>query len=120
MPRTSYPPKVKARALASLLAGDTPRHVSEDLGIPFETVKSWRRRLKRGELQLVAPQKRAGDLLGESVEASLGAMISQSERVADPEWLRQQSAGELAVLHGVMFDKTLRVLQTANLGEGRS
>lgn len=55
--RASYPPKVKAQALAALLAGDTPRHVSEELGIPFETVKSWRRRLKRGEMQPVAPQK---------------------------------------------------------------
>ena len=36
----------------------------------------------------------------------------------DPEWLKKQSAGELAVLHGVAVDKGIRLLEALEAGGG--
>lgn len=38
----AHSPHTKARAMAALLLGDTPRHVAKEMGIPLTTVRRWR------------------------------------------------------------------------------
>lgn len=115
MKRTpSYPPEAKARAIAALLLGGRPRVVAREHGIPESTVTTWRHRLKTGKLR---HEKKGGgrsdfgDLLMECLEASLRSLIAQSQRMRDPEWIRRQPAGEIAVLFGILFDSTFRILE---------
>lgn len=35
-----------------------------------------------------------------------------AKAASDPEYLRKQSAKDLAMLHGVMFDKSFRILES--------
>ncbi len=110
----SYPPEAKARAIAALLVGGRPRVVAREHGIPESTVTTWRHRLKTGKLR---HEKKGGgrsdfgQLLSECLEASLRSLIAQSRFAADPEWIRRQPAGELAVFFGALFDRTMRMLE---------
>lgn len=47
----------------------------------------------------------------EHLEASLRSLIAQSKRLAGPEVLREIPAGELAIVHGTLFDRTVRMLK---------
>lgn len=112
--RTSYPPKLKARALVALLLGNTPGYVAEDLGIPKETVRTWRRRLRSGEMELhLEPQKKGapGDQFIAYLEQALRTLTVQSVHLADPDRLRTLNAEEAGILHGIMADKTIRILE---------
>lgn len=58
------------------------------------------------------PKKEAiGDLLVQYLETNLRTLKAQSEVFADPEWLKEQSASEATMLHGVITDKTVRLLE---------
>jgi transposase-like protein len=110
----SYSPEAKARAIAALLVGGRPRVVAREHGIPESTVTTWRHRLKTGKLR---HEKKGGhrsdfgELLMECLEASLRSSIAQARQMQDPEWIRRQPAGELAVLFGIVFDGTLRTIE---------
>ena len=111
--RRTYDPQMKAAVLASLLAGQSVSSVAEEYEIPRGTVSSWRRNADPTALYDVdQPQKReVGDLLMVYLRANLQALTAQAEQFADKEWLKQQDASELAVLHGVMTDKAIRLLE---------
>lgn len=114
MGRSKYDQETKGMALAALLAGNTSRRVSEEHGIPFNTVKIWRRRLKRGEIATLHPKKRAGrssGLIQEYVESVLHSLIAQNSVIQDRAWIQRQSAAALALLYGVVFDRTIRSLE---------
>ncbi len=114
--RPSYPPEAKARAIAALLTGERPRVVAREHGIPESTVTTWRHRLKHGKLR---HEKKGGgptpfgELLMELLEASLVSLTRQSEQTADSGWIRRQGAREMALLHGVLTDRTVRMLELA-------
>jgi transposase-like protein len=109
-----YGDDTKGVALAALLAGNTPRRVAEEHGIPLNTVKSWRRRLKRGEIAALHPKKRNDSLMHEYVESVLRSLIAQSSVMQDREWIYQQSASAAALLYGIVFDRTIRSLELLN------
>lgn len=60
------------------------------------------------------PQNREtfGDLLYAYGQEALGALLTQARVFADEAWVREQSAANLAILHGVLFDKQVRLLQS--------
>ena len=74
-------------------------------------MKSWRAR--SSTVAGVDPQKKAeiGDLLLSYLRANLAALEAQAEQFADKAWLKGQDASELAVLHGVMTDKAIRLME---------
>lgn len=111
MGRRTYGDGTKGAALAALLAGNTPSRVAEEHGIPPNTVKSWRRRLKRGEIATLHPKKRRGDILDEYIESALRSLVAQSSIIQDQEWIHRQSAGGLALLYGIVFDRSIRSLE---------
>ena len=99
--------EVRARGLAALLAGERPAAVARALGVPEGTVRSWKHRLKHG--QIATLKKGAfGDLWGEHLEAALLSLIEQSKHLADPRVVREMRAGDLAGVFGQLFDRTLR------------
>ena len=58
-----------------------------------------------------------GDLLVQYLETNLKTLKAQSDVFADPEWIRQQDASEMAILHSVLTDKTVRLLEALGPGD---
>jgi len=111
---SDYSDSVKAQAMAALLAGQSFAQVSALFGIPSGTLRSWKSRQSRGEqVAVVATEKREriGALLLEYLEINLETLKIQQLAFRNEEWLAKQSASEVAVLHGVSFDKAVRLLE---------
>lgn len=111
---SDYSDQVKAQALAALLAGQAPSDVARAFGIPVGTLRSWKSRQQRGEgVAVVAMEKREriGALLLDYLEINLETLKIQQLVFRNEEWLLKQSASEIAVLHGVSFDKAVRLLE---------
>lgn len=116
MSRTVYSQRFKAEALADLLAGDHPLDVAKRYGINPGTVKRWHSEQQRsGALTTAQHRTPAGDDIGDLVVSLLAARLkflaAAATTLADPEWLKSQSANDLALLIGVTDDKTYRVLE---------
>lgn len=102
--------------MAALLAGQSITEVAATYHLPEGTVKSWRARMKPGgesDVAKVATEKREeiGTLLLRYLETNLTTLNAQAEVFKDPEWLKKQNAADVAVLHGVMTDKSVRLLE---------
>jgi len=116
MARREYSDETRAQVMAALLAGQAITAVAKEYQLPRSTVGKWRQQLA-GRVHVDVEQKSAADgptlddLLQRYVETNLATLKKQSEFVRDSKWLTRQSASELAVLHGVLADKTLRILE---------
>lgn len=122
--------------MAALLAGQGVDSVAEEFNLPPGTVKTWKREAKQKLRHSVKsksdqPQKEdepgsskssssssdavindpIGDGIDLYIKESLETLAVQQRHFRDPKWLERQSASELAVLHGVTADKTIRILQ---------
>lgn len=109
-----YNEHIKAQALAALLAGQAPAQVAATFGIPIGTLRSWKSRQRNGGgVAIVATEKREriGELLLEYLVEDLETLKAQQVVFRDVEWLKKQSASEVAVLHGVLIDKAVRLLE---------
>lgn len=118
MARANYDDNVKAAATAALLAGQGVDKVAEEYEIPPSTLRGWKSKAKaEGH---VPPQKKEaiGELLVSYLETNLKTLKAQSEFFRDREWLLKQSAQELAILHGVVTDKTVKLLEALNASPG--
>lgn len=107
-----HPDDVKAAVLASLLAGQAVSRVASDYNIPRTTVQLWKKNLIEGKLTPELTQKKqVGELLIDYLEENLLTLRVQAEHFRDKSWLAKQSAESAAVLHGVMTDKAIRLLE---------
>jgi transposase-like protein len=106
--------ETKAQAMAALLTGQGVAEVAKVYKLPETTIREW---LKMPEFVEVRNKKRdrIGELLGEYVECNLVTLKAQSEFFRKEAWLSRQAASELAVLHGVLADKTIRILEAAEV-----
>jgi transposase-like protein len=115
MARSSYPPETKAAVVAALLEGQAASKVAADYKLPEGTVKAWGSRLRNNgsELQSVATEKKdeIGELLVRYLHANLTTLEAQNVVFRDPTWLTKQNAADVAVLHGVLTDKAVRLLE---------
>ena len=111
MARREYSDEIKAQVMAALLVGQSIYEVAKTYKIPAGTVKSWRRNSR--EFRPVDPQKSSeiGELVLEYLRENLITLRAQVEHFRDPKWLSRQDASELAVLHGVVTDKAIRLLE---------
>ena len=115
-----HDPATKAAVMAALLSGQAAGDVAAEYKVPKGTVDAWRARMKQAPpLASLASEKRKqiGELLIDYLHASLTTLRQQQVVFSDEVWLKSQEAGELAVLHGVMTDKAVRLLEA--LGESR-
>lgn len=113
MARRSYDAQTKAAAIAALMAGKSQEEVASSSQIPIGTIKSWWKRRDGAVSTVVVSTRRAeiGDLLVEYLRENLATLRAQSIAFRDPKWLERQSADAAAVLHGVMTDKAIRLLE---------
>jgi transposase-like protein len=118
MPRTktTYSEEVKAQAMAALMTGQSINSVAREYNLPKGTVSDWKAQATTGVgLQPTQNTREdasdVGGLLLTYLRTNLRALTAQAETFADPLWLRGQDASQLAVLHGVMTDKAVRLLE---------
>ena len=114
MARTSYSDETKAAVMAALLAGQSVSAVARQYSLPKGTVSSWRQQAqKKVQVASDTTQKSTSldDLLLAYVQENLTTLREQAKFFRDSNWLRRQSASEAAVLHGVIADKTVRLLE---------
>lgn len=111
-PRQSYSEETKAAVMTALLTGQSISQVAAAYRIPEGTVKRWSA-AARDQLEPVrsAKKERIGTLLLAYLETALETLEKQVKIFADEEWLKKQPASELAVLHGVVADKSIRLLE---------
>lgn len=111
---SKYSDETKGQVVAALLAGQSVAVVAKEYKIPPGTVRSWKSRQKNGEsVAVVATEKRehVGELLLNYLEENLKTLKAQSVVFRDEAWLKKQTASDAAVLHGVMTDKSVRLLE---------
>ncbi len=112
-----YSEQIKAQALAALIAGQSFSEVARAFSIPIGTLKSWKQRnadvldVSVDASTASTKRERIGALLLDYLVTTLETLKAQQRVFGDETWLTQQSAGELAVLHGVSVDKVVRLLE---------
>lgn len=107
-----YSEDTKAAVMAALLSGQSISSVAKEYQIPKGTVSSWMNRKAKPLAQNVTQKtERIGELLIGYLQSNLEALSAQAEQFKDREWLKKQTASDAAVLHGVMTDKAIRLLE---------
>jgi len=107
MSKTTYTAEVRAQVMGALLAGQSISSCSREFKIPKGTISGWKNRGSDYETQ----KRDIGPLLVEYLRKNLEALTAQAEQFSKPDWLAEQSASELAILHGVMTDKCIRLME---------
>lgn len=115
--RQSHSDETKAAVMAALLTGQSINEVARAYQIPRGTVASWSREISRPSIQDDTQKRAIGDLLIGYVKESLHTLQAQVKAVGDEEWIKKQPASEIAVLHGVIADKTIRLLEALATSE---
>lgn len=112
MAKRKYSDETKAAAMAALLEGQAVTYVAKEYKIPQTTVQTWKKLIIDGKITSDTLQKKEiGTLLLEYLETNIEALQVQASFTKKEDWLNKQSAESLAVLHGVMMDKTIRLLE---------
>ena len=108
---TGYPTALKAQVLAEVLTGDSVSAIARRHNISRQSVIQWRAAAGI-DTNSVLHEKRdeLGRLALVYLEKAITALGLQSDLFGDRAWLEKQPAGELAILHGVISDKTVRLL----------
>lgn len=106
-----YSEETKAAALAALLEGQSQAFVSREYKIPKSTLRGWKKAYDEQGGEKSAPKKDVGTLILEYLQTNLETLKAQAEFFKDESWLRKQDAASVATLHGVMTDKSVRLLE---------
>jgi transposase-like protein len=117
----TFPDDTRAAVIAALMQGQGSAEVAREYNIPEGTVRQWKSRYCRGvtptvtiknTAEQIQDQKPAiGQLLMEYLEENLATLRAQAKFFRDEAWLRKQPASDAAVLHGVMADKAVRLIE---------
>lgn len=112
----AHSPALKAAVLAALMTGQAVDVVAAEYHLPKKTIQEWNRQAKLAA-QVVQTEKTGETdivgLLDTYLARNLETLAVQAEQFSDRGWLAKQSASEAAVLHGVLVDKAVRILQAA-------
>jgi transposase-like protein len=108
-----YSDEEKAAVISALMAGQSVSSVSNEYKIPRGTVAGWSAKVNGEDYLPVSNTKREeiGDLILAYLRQNLKTLEIQAEFFTTRDWLERQGASELAVLHGVMTDKAVRLLE---------
>jgi transposase-like protein len=104
-----HPVETRAAVLAAIASGQSINSISQQFGISRRTITGWR---DQAQLPTVAQQKKQeiGQKVYELLEDYIETLRVQVRVTRDEAWIKRQSAGELAILHGVLSDKSVRLL----------
>jgi transposase-like protein len=113
-----YSDETKAAALAELATGSSVTAVAQQFGVSRRAIQLWRDAAHLPKLAPATQEKRAdlGERLYDYLDASLVALRSQLDVFGDPVWLKEQNAHDLGILHGIIADKTGRLLAAVRPG----
>ena len=102
--------------MASLLAGQGVMEVASQYNLDASVVSRWKSSIPESQLQVIAIKKgeRIEHLLFEYLTETLVTLKEQAIIARERDYVTKQPAGELAVLHGVMADKAVRLLEAAH------
>jgi transposase-like protein len=108
---TPHPPALKADVVAALVAGGKLADVCREFGVPKSTVERWKIEHVGASRPLHERTREAvGALILDTIIDSLQALRVQAGTLGDPDWIKNQSAAELAALRQVEWDRLLRLL----------
>jgi len=112
----NHSPEVRAQVMAALLAGQGVMEVASQYNLDASVVSRWKKTLPDAQLQVVASKKgeQLEALLFDYLTETLITLKEQATLVREREYVIKQPAGDLAVLHGVMADKAVRLLEAAH------
>ncbi len=115
MARRAYSDETKAQVMAALLTGQSINSVAKDYKISKSTASLWKQKAIESVRCESNPKNDESSKLDEMLfayaEANLVTLREQAVFFRNVKWLDRQSAAEAAVLHGVIADKTIRVLE---------
>lgn len=106
-----------ARVIADVLLGqESQRQIAEKHGVGNGTVARLAHTSPEYLERLEQEKKRdVADLVTGYLKESLVTLRVQLEHCRDKDWLKDQSAGDVAILHGVLHDKAVRILSAIRL-----
>jgi hypothetical protein len=126
----------RAAVLALLATGTSIRKAAKECGVGVATVSRWRDEnpppvpLASPDMAVIpasdgtvfredGTQKRRreiGEQLYDYMQTSVETLTAQLRLFGDRDWLAKQPAGELGTLHGIVADKTARLLAAYQRG----
>ena len=108
----SHSDETRAAVMAALLTGQGVSETARALNLPKATVSRIKSEISRERLEQVGTEReeRLIDLVMDYVSTNLRTLKAQSIEVGRADYVKKQSASEIAVLHGVLADKTVRIL----------
>lgn len=108
----SHSDETRAAVMAALLTGQGVSEVARGLNLPKATVSRIKNEISSERLEQVGTQReeRLIDLVMDYVSTNLRTLKAQSIEAGRAGYIQKQTASELAVLHGVLADKTVRIL----------
>lgn len=110
--RRVHDPALRAAAMAACLAGQSVGAIAREYKLPKTTVSRWRTEARAS----AGRSDDIGSLLLAYVRSGLETVTAMHAVMRNPTYLMKQSAGELAVLHGVQVDKLVRILESMQGG----
>lgn len=130
MTRQKYSAEVKAACIAALRLGSSPAEVAKQFNVLPATVRGWKSRLEPLNGPAPSPEVLAGmnpteraraeehervrSLVMDYLMQGLESLREQAKTASQDDYLRGQSAHDVAILHGVLADKVVRILEAYN------
>lgn len=108
-----HPEPTRVAVLADLATGMSIAAIARRHGVDRRTVVRWRQAVGLGEATtLMDPKERhtLAELIADYLGEVLHTLTAQARAARDPDWLAGQNARDLAILHGVLNDKAVRLL----------
>lgn len=116
----AIPDEVRVKIAADLTAGHTRKEVAARYGVSESAVAKYSPLAKSGTVyraRLVSVNQ-LGERYLELIDRNFDALAAIAGQATDREWLAKQSAGEVATLYGVIFDKTGKLAGAALASAG--
>jgi transposase-like protein len=112
--------EVRAAIMAALLEGQGVSKVARDLKVSKATVSRIKNTVAPEHLKQLETEKRENiaELMISHLTTSLKAANALAEKAAiNQSWFDKQSAGEIAVLYGVLSDKAIRLVEAIEISQ---
>lgn len=105
--------ELRARVMEALMTGQGVREVARQFKISSGTVCTWRKDAGlNGHTPLKAEKRQEiGELVAGYLRENLTTLQFQAKEFRNPTFFKGKDAAQFAVLHGVLFDKAIRLLE---------
>lgn len=97
--------ETRAAIMAALLAGQSVNKVADEYQVGLATVSRFKQQLEKLEQKKEIPV-----LVMEVLHSQLETLKGITEAVRQPEYIKKQPASEVAVLYGVIADKSFKII----------